>query len=94
MSNQGLPIVSGGGCAQTVKSLGGNQVMAPSCASNPSELALAKLREQLEADSTLSDEVKDAVLDDLGSELPATFAKLRIAISAEAISEPEASSSL
>ena len=67
--------------------------MPTSGASNPSALALTRLRERLEADSTLSDEVKTAALDDLGSELPATFVKLRIAISAEATSEPEASSS-
>jgi hypothetical protein len=61
---------------------------------NPSELALSKLRERLERDSTLSSEVKNAVLDDLGSEFPAAFAKLRITVSAaEVASEPEASSS-
>ena len=59
----------------------------------PSVLALSKLRERLEADATLSKEIKDAILDDLGSELPTAFAKLRIAVSAEATSEPEAPSS-
>jgi hypothetical protein len=60
---------------------------------NPSELAVAKLRERLEADSTLSDEVKNAVLDDLGSEIPAAFVKLRIALATEVTGEPEASNS-
>ena len=57
--------------------------MPGSSATNPSEIALAKLRKRITDDASIEDAVKQAVLADLAGDNPAALTRLKAVLSTE-----------